>query len=65
MKIQLKENGKLEQQKERPIPITLQQSVEKEIEKLTEQGHIEEANNFDENCFLLITVKKDKSIKVA
>ena len=34
VKIQLKEDAKLIQQKGRPIPIHLQQSVEKEIEKL-------------------------------
>ena len=40
VKIQLKEDAKLIQQKGRPIPIHLQQSVEKEIEKLIKQGHI-------------------------
>ena len=48
MKIQLKEDAKLIQQKGRPIPIHLQQSVEKEMEKLIKQGHIEKANNIDE-----------------
>ena len=43
--IQLKKDAKLIQQKGRPIPIHLQQSVEKEIEKLIKQGHIEKANN--------------------
>ena len=68
VKIQLKEDAKLIQQKGRPIPIHLQQSVEKEIEKLIKQGHIEKANNIDENCFVspaVITVKKDKSVKIA
>ena len=68
VKIQLKEDAKLIQQKGRPIPIHLQQSVEKEIEKLIKQGHIEKANNIDENCFVspaIITVKKDKSVKIA
>ena len=63
VKIQLKEDAKLIQQKGRPIPIHLQQSVGKEIEKLIKQGHIEKANNVDENCFVspaVITVKKDK-----
>ena len=61
VKIQLKEDAKLIQQKGRPIPIHLQQSVEKEIEKLIKQGHIEKANNIDENCFVsppIITVKR-------
>ena len=68
VKIQLKEDAKLMQQKRRPRPIHLQQSVGKEIEKLIKQGHIEKANNIDENCFvgpIVITVKKDKSIKIA
>ena len=32
------------------------------------QGHIEKANNVDKNCFVspaVITVKKDKSVKIA
>ena len=40
VKIQLKEDAKLIQQKGRPIPIHLQQSVGKEIEKLIKQGHL-------------------------
>ena len=39
VEIHLKEDAKLIQQKARPIPIHLQQSVEKEIEKLKSQGH--------------------------
>ena len=68
VKIQLKEDAKLIQQKGRPIPIHLQQSVEEEVEKLVKQGHIEKANNIDENCFVspaVITVKKDKYVKIA
>ena len=68
VKIQLKEDAKLIQQKGRLIPIQLQQWVEKEIEKLIKQGHIGKANNIDENCFVspaVITVKKDKSVKIA
>ena len=68
VKIQLKEDARLIQQKGRPIPIHLQQSVEKEINKLMKQRHIEKANNIDENCFVspaVITVKKDKSVKIA
>ena len=68
VKIQLKEDAKLIQQKGRPIPIHLQQSVGKEINKLIKQGHIEKANNMDENFFVspaVITVEKDKSVKIA
>ena len=68
VKIQLKEDAKLIQQKGRPIPIHLQRSVGKELENLIKQGHIKKANNIDENCFVspvVITVKKNKSIKIA
>ena len=61
VKIQLKDDARLIQQKGIPIPIHLQQSVEKAINKLMKQGHIEKANNFDENCFVspaVITVKR-------
>ena len=50
VKIQLKEDAMLIQQKGRLIPIHLKQTVEKEINKLLKQGHIEKANNIDENC---------------
>ena len=68
VEIHLKEGAKLIQQKGRLIPIHLQQSVEKEIEKLKKQGHIEKAKDIDENCFVsqaVITIKKDKSVKIA
>ena len=66
--IQLKPNAKLIQQKGRPIPIHLQPAVGKEIEKLTKNSQIEKATDTDENCFVspaVITVKKDKTIKIA
>ena len=68
MELQLKKDAKLIQQIGRPIPVHLQQSVEKEIEKLTDQGNIENADNIDENCFVspaVITVKKDKLVRIA
>ena len=68
VKIQLKEDAKLIQQKGRLIPIHIQQSVGKEINKLIKQGHIEKTNNIDENCFVspaVVTVKKDKLVKIA
>ena len=63
-----KEDAKLIQQKGRPLPIHLQQSEEKEIEKLIKQGHVEKAKIIDEDCFMspaVFTVKKDKSVKIA
>ena len=66
--IELKPDAKLKQQKGRPIPIHLQPAVRKEIEKLKKNGHIEKATNINEDCFVspaVITVKKDKSVKIA
>ena len=66
--IQLKPKAKLIQQKGRPIPIHLQPAVGKEMENLTKNGHIQKATDIDENCFIspaVITVKKDKTIKIA
>ena len=68
VKLQLKEGARLIQQKGRPIPIHLQQSVENEINKLMKQGLIEKANNINKNCFVspaVITVKNDKLVKLA
>ena len=66
--IELKPGAKIIQQKGRPIPIHLQNDVEKEIKKLIDSGHLEKATEIDENCFVspaVITVKKDKSVKIA
>ena len=68
VKLQLKEDARLIQQKGRPIPTHLQQSVEKEINKLMKQGLIEKAKNINENWFVspaVITVKNDKLVKRA
>ena len=68
VEIQLKEGAKLIQQKGRQMPIHLQQSVGKEIEKLKKQGHNKKAKDIDENCFVspeVITIKKDKLVKIA
>ena len=66
--IELKPDAKLIEHKGRPIPIHLQPAVGKEIEKLKKNGQIEKATNINENCFVspaVITVKKDKSVKLA
>ena len=57
---QIKPDAKLIQQKGRPIPTHLQPAVGKEIEKVKKNGHIEQATNINENCFVspaVITVK--------
>ena len=56
------------QQKARPIPLHLQDAVEKEIQKLIASGHIEKLEEVPEDTFIspaVITVKKDKSVKIA
>ena len=56
------------QQKGRRVPITLQEKVDKEIEKLLEQGHIQNLEECSDKYFvspIVITVKKDGSVKLA
>ena len=56
------------QQKGRRVPITLQEKVDKEFEKLLEQGHIQKLEECSDNFFvspIVITVKKDGSVKLA
>ena len=56
------------QQKGRRVPITLQDKVDKEINKLLRQGHIEKLKECSDKYFvspIIITVKKDGSVKVA
>ena len=68
IKINLKPNAKPVQQKARPIPLHLQAAVEKEIQKLIDSGHIEKLEEVPEDTFIspaVITVKKDKSVKIA
>ena len=67
-KIDMKENAKILQQKRRRIPIQLQEQVDKEIEKLLKDGHIERIEKIQDDVFIqptVITVKKDKSVKIA
>ena len=65
---QLKKGAKSIQQKERPVAIHFQNSVQCELETLIEKGHLEKADQTTENCFVspaIITIKKDKSVKIA
>ena len=68
VKIQLKEGAQTIQQKGRPIPIHLQDQVALELKRLIKHGYLERATEITEDCFVspaVITVKKDKSIKIA
>ena len=65
VKINLKENANIIQQKGRPIPIHLQDQVAEELKRLIKNGYLERATEINEDCFVspaVITVKKDKSI---
>ena len=68
VKINLKKDAKIIQQKGRPVPIHLQEQVANEIKRLIKNGYLEGATEITENCFVspaVITVKKDKSVKIA
>ena len=65
VKINLKENANIIQQK--GIPIHLQDHVAEELKRLIKNGYLERATEINEDCFVspaVITVKKDKSIKI-
>ena len=66
--IQLKPGHYPIKQKARPVPLHLQEDVERELKKLVRTGHLEKVNDVDEDCFVspvVITVKSDKSVKIA
>ena len=63
-----KENAKTTQQKGRRVPLQLQESVEQEIHKLFADGHIQRVEKINDEVFIqpvVITVKRDKSVKIA
>ena len=62
------ENLKPIQQKGRRVPISLQEKVDKEIHRLINEGHIIKLQECSDKYFvspIVITVKKDGSIKLA
>ena len=68
IKIDMKDGTRVTQQKGRRIPLQLQDQVDKEIKLLLEQGHIEKVDTIKDDVFIqpvMITVKKDRSIKIA
>ena len=55
-------------QKGRRVPINLLDKVSDELKKLSDQGHIEKLNECSDKSFIsptVITVRKDKSVKLA
>ena len=68
IKITMKDDAKITQQKGRRIPIQLQNQVDAEIKKLLKEGHIEKVDKIQDDVFIqmtVITVKKDKSVNIA
>ena len=68
VKIEFKPHAKITQQKGRRVPIQLQDAVQKEIERLLHEGHIERVKEVTDKQFIqpiVITVKRDKSVKIA
>ena len=68
IKINMKNDAKISQQKGQRVPIQLQKQVVKEIEKLLKEGHIERVEKIQDDAFIqptVIKVKKDKSVKIA
>ena len=68
VKIQIQPGSYPIQQKARPIPYHLQEDVKNELNRLIESGHLERLETIEEDCFVspvVITVKKDKSVKIA
>ena len=68
IKIKLKPEAEITQQKGRRIPIQLQKAVDEEIKRLLKDGHIEKIDEIKDDVFIqssVITVKKDRSVKIA
>ena len=68
MQAEFFENLTAVQQKVRRVPISLQEKVDTEIDKLLKQGHIEELTECSDKYFvspIVITVKKEWSAKLA
>ena len=68
IKIKMKDNARISQQKRRRVPIQLQNQVDGEINKLLKEGHIEKVEKIRDDVFIqptVISVKKDKSVKIA
>ena len=64
----LHEETVIKQQKGRRVPVQLQKSVKRELNRLLQEGHIVKVQDIKEYVFLqptVITVKKDWSVKIA
>ena len=68
VKVNLKEDANIIQQKGRPISNHLQDQLADELKRLIKNGSLERATEITEDCCVspaVPTVKKDKSVKIA
>ena len=68
IKIDVKSEAKITQQKNRRISIQLQEQVDEDSEKLLKEGHIEKVDKIQDDVFIqptVITVKEEESVKIA
>ena len=68
IKINVKSETKITQEKVHTILFQLQEQIDKKIEKLLKEGHIEKVDKIQDDVFIqptVIAVKKDKSVNIA
>ena len=68
VKIEITPHAKITQRKDRRVPVQLQDAVQKEIERLLNEGFIERVTEVTDKEFIqpiVITVKIEKSVKIA
>ena len=68
IRIEFKEGAKEAQRKKRRVPYQLQKAVDAEIRNLIKARHIERVDKISDEMFMqpvVITVKKDRSVKIA
>ena len=68
IKIDFKYYSKITQLKGRRVPLQLQQAVDQEIKNFLKAGHIGKVDEIKDDMFtqpVVITVKKDRSVKIA
>ena len=52
MRIEFKQNAKITQQKGIRVPVQLQEAVQKETERLLEEGYVEKINEVTDKQFI-------------
>ena len=68
IQFEFNEDAKITQQEGRRVPLQLQQAVDSEVKILLDAGHIRKIDKLTDKMFIqpvVITVKKDRSVKIA